>query len=1353
MGIKASSDTRARVTMASMRLLLCALAALRCITVAAHATTSASAINHPVNWSLATRDSDLAPWTSASFEHATPQACPFDALHIAVQWTLSQDATQALARTLVREMRLARQLEPLAEDEMHPLRSTLTTTIRSTFELLAEPPNSELEASVVATSSATERVPSSALSDSTIKHLERLVAEHTTQDSSNNEDALACEFDREFCAPKLIGIRLPDIVAPAQSLAVNHSIVLEFAQPTNCPKALTTRDIEQFVRFSEYVGDKLTGEWSDGGRVLKLRVLAIDDTKLKPLDALMHGLLQTTLQISVDASADDDGDETIVLAALAADDGAALSVTDTTRFRIEPTGRYRVRLSVVASVSSDVLFTAESPLVEIATCPQHAATTVLLQSALAQPTQAAQAPVSSLVDDVPTPSFALAGVLTLAGNEGFVLPHRAIRVRDAGSWSLSFWVLTTEQPTGRFRSLVFNGDGTRDLRTPSAWWHPEARRLVVRASTQTSKDAGVDSTQELPVNEWVHLAFRFRNCSTVDGRAPEANNNSSSSTIAGISDRDECADARSADPPWHYAISLFVNGVKDVDVRFDIPAIASTGPLHVGNGPWTDGMRGFVSRLATFSTVLSDAQIRSQYEHERLEHWNFAPLLAHGAVSNGDQDDVALTRVSESPALQIAYVLQRLSARQSDSALALSLAPLSDIRTLQDRTYADAMRILSDACDASGYDVLLEAAELGHAQALRDVGEAHLYGALALPASCAESTLLVRQDFVRARESLKAALTRGAFDAAKPLALFVAATALSPLASSNDNSKNVPLANLTLGLYHVAAMAGRKDAFAVLARRYAMLDDALETTVYHYYHAALDASVAYHELGKQPLHEMHRLYDALTLENEDIGRGQRGDDDALIQFQKLRAEQGDIDAIAAMGDLYYWGARGLTRDHERAYAYFARAAEAGHVSSQSALAGMLLKGEGVKQDNASAIAWYERAAQASHTRALNGLGFVHFYGSGGLIENKTHALGFFERAAANDEDGDSVFNAGYCHAFGLGTGVNVTRAMAYYDRAATKFGHFDAILELGKLWANGVVDSATGAVVVERDVARALPYLRAASDGGGRWGSTVRRGFDLFLADAFDAAAVRYHEAEELGYTVATSNLAFLYDQRLLHASADSGDTVEPDSDNIVAVDHGGSSTWREVRALAYLMKTSRLNNDTEVLVRIGDYHFYGHGGLRPNAREAMRWYSRASAAGVNAGAYSVGYMHEFGVGVPINLDRAERYYARVLELGQSAPAVTIVVRVALARIAVRKWLERHAPALVTSSFGQLAQAEDAVANATDAAPHMMRLPFSELGGFGLETLWFADWSNVSALMLTLALVVCGVAVVRRSRA
>lgn len=1254
------------------------------------------------------------------------RVCALDALRFQVQWQLPRDAVDTLLKPSIEKRRREKRAGAADDDDWD-------AHIQSTLELIAVDTDGVAPGTAVASSLLPGQRLSSALADA--EAIESVRKRFEEQLREGDRKLLTCEFDEEFCAPSLIGIRLPDILSDGQSLEANHTVVLEFAQPTNRPVALTKADIDRYIRFTEYLGDEMTGVWSVDGRILTIKVLVVDSEQLKPVKELMQGLLQTSLQLSSSPDSGDgyhegELDDAVIATAMLTDQG---------RFRIEPLGLYRVHLVISNSEFGQDLFAAESPIFRVIECEEEA-TAVLLSSSLAAIAQNGKQDEQLLAVK---PSFSLDGVITLSGQEGFVLPHSVIRMQEFGSWSLSFWMFSTQDATGAFRSLFFNGDGTGDMRTPSAWWKPDENRLVLRVSTNVSLDVGMDSEQPIPQNQWVHLGFSFRNCSQSAGDDDDI--------AANISESQHCVDSSRSERPWFYAISFFVNGVMDKEVFFYAPALANNGPLHVGRGPWTDGMRGFVSNLKVFPTPISGDQHRQIYLRERDAHHNFpSDAFSEEEVDDGG-DDSSMQLESPSrdpkaidwsrPALQISYLLQRRKGSASlgnseGKELAIS-DDGSNLKSFRDETYRKARQVL-ESCGHSGWDILVEAAELGHPEALRDVGKAHLYGSYELPESCADISssihsalslsVPVRQDFSLAKDQLVAALDGGAWDAGKYLALLLASSSSAQhdeqLLAASSLGRTPPLANLTVGLYHLAAMAGRKDAFVVLARRYT-LDDALaqasrDIGVYHYYHAAIDASAAYHERGKQPLHEMNRLYDGLKV---DLTKGQLGAEDELIQFQKLRAEQGDVDAMAAMGDLYYWGARGMPRDHEQAHSYFSRAAEAGHVSSQSALAGMLLKGEGVSQNNESAIFWYVKASERNHTRALNGLGFIHFHGTGGVAKNKTRALEFFERSAANEEDADSVFNAGYCHAFGLGTAVNLTRAMHFYEIAARKFGHFDAIFEMGKLWMVGVNG------VVERNTELAGVYLKAASDAG-RWGKCVRKAFDRYLAGDFERAVVLYHEAQEYGYPVATSNLAFLYDQRLLKP----GDAAS------------------EKRALRFLMQTSLQNGDKEVLVRIGDYHFYGLAGLQPNAQEAIRWYSRASAEGVDAGAYSVGHMYEYGIGVAVNLDRAERYYTRVLELTPGSSEVTIVIRIALARLAFRKWIQ-------STPFGDFVATPSLPSGQTTAMGHngsnSTSLPFSELGGIGLEKLWGSSgWGSLATLspfLLAIALTICGFVYVRRS--
>lgn len=270
---------------------------------------------------------------------------------------------------------------------------------------------------------------------------------------------------------------------------------------------------------------------------------------------------------------------------------------------------------------------------------------------------------------------------------------------------------------------------------------------------------------------------------------------------------------------------------------------------------------------------------------------------------------------------------------------------------------------------------------------------------------------------------------------------------------SSSNSDGVT--NLALGLLHVAAVVDNHEAQRILSHRYKhglTVAPNVEVSAQYGILAATIALEEFHKVGLTPIVEKDRI-DETT--DDHIDQGNTGHDDALIQAQILRAEAGDIAALMATGDLYYYGARGLPRDQPRALDYFTRAEGLGSTEAKCAMANMYLKGEGTTPANTKnvtrAIALYEEAAALGSIRGLNGLGYIYFYGQE-VPKNETKAFGYFLAAAETETDQDSLFNTAHCLEYGIGTPKDVARAVSFYTTAAQKFGNFGAVKALGVLY-------------------------------------------------------------------------------------------------------------------------------------------------------------------------------------------------------------------------------------------------------------------------------------------------------------
>ncbi|KAK7237551.1 hypothetical protein SO694_000990101 [Aureococcus anophagefferens] len=339
----------------------------------------------------------------------------------------------------------------------------------------------------------------------------------------------------------------------------------------------------------------------------------------------------------------------------------------------------------------------------------------------------------------------------------------------------------------------------------------------------------------------------------------------------------------------------------------------------------------------------------------------------------------------------------------------------------------------------------------------------------------------------------------------------------------------------------------------------------------------------YHTVGEQTHVELDRLSDE-RFGDGSFDDGQRGDDDAAIQAQMLRAEAGDARARAASS----------------------AAPRTGHAHARCLYAAMLLRGEGGPPDHAAAVAHYEAAAAAGSAKALNGLGYEYFYGHT-LDQNATKAFGYFSEAARLDADGDSNFNAAHCLATGTGL------ALVKYE----------------------------GRGGVARDPARALDFFDARARAAGR-ARDARAGFDAFLAGDGAAALLWYAEAAEVGFEVAAANAAWLLDRDgAARAVRRAGGPLAtratrtraplPPPERVRARrrrQRRGARRRRARRARRRRGRRGRRGFDAATCSR--------------RAPRARTWYSRAATAGSPRGAFAMAEMHARGApGVPRNRDRA----------------------------------------------------------------------------------------------------------------
>jgi len=374
-------------------------------------------------------------------------------------------------------------------------------------------------------------------------------------------------------------------------------------------------------------------------------------------------------------------------------------------------------------------------------------------------------------------------------------------------------------------------------------------------------------------------------------------------------------------------------------------------------------------------------------------------------------------------------------------------------------------------------------------------------------------------------------------------------------------------------------------------------------------------------------------------EHETSGSNSAGTtmlDDDLIQYYQFLADKGDVQAQVGLGQLNYQGGRGLDQNHERALHYFTRAAEAGNTNAMAYLGKMYSEGSNfVAQNNQTAFKYFKQAADKGNPVGQSGLGLTYLYGRG-VEKDYQKAFKYFHLAA---DQGwvDGQLQLGTMYFSGLGVRRDYKMAIKYFN-LASQSGHVLAYFNLAQMHATG-----TG---VLRSCHHATELFKNVAERG-KWAESFMDAQALYDQGRVESAMLKYSFLAELGYERAQSNVAYILDS----GKGCCGKAFEQKETYKRAFLH-----W--TRAATQGFSTAR--------VKLGDYHYYGHGTDVDYEMAAIQ-YRMASEAQHNAQAiFNLGYMHERGLGMKRDIHLAKRMYDLAAETSADAQ---IPVALALAKI------------------------------------------------------------------------------------
>jgi len=379
-------------------------------------------------------------------------------------------------------------------------------------------------------------------------------------------------------------------------------------------------------------------------------------------------------------------------------------------------------------------------------------------------------------------------------------------------------------------------------------------------------------------------------------------------------------------------------------------------------------------------------------------------------------------------------------------------------------------------------------------------------------------------------------------------------------------------------------------------------------TAVSYYNAAAEHVI---ELGRMP--GTLPYIEKVRLSVRSLHGLRSAKEQQWLQFYQYSADMGDVDAQAALGQLFNYGAHGLERDHQQALHYFRQAAEAGDAGAMSHLGHMYANGFGVEKDNSTALKWFKSAAAKNHPNGHYGLGYMYLAGYGVKKELKIAAEHF--RKAAEMNHAEAQFHFGVMHLEGWvpqSRGMSPHQALQLFQAAAQN-GHLLAMYNLAMMYLSG-----TG--IEQPNCRLALSLLKQVAEKG-PWCQVLQEGHDAFANHDPSAALLSYLRAAQMGLELGQSNAAWM-------------------------LEHGwGPGSEKDNILLALQLYRGAAEQDNkEALLSIGDIHYYGR-GVEKDWRHAAAVYRQASDKRNARAAFNLGFMHQYGAGLPQDLHLAKRFY------------------------------------------------------------------------------------------------------------
>ncbi|CAI5701411.1 hypothetical protein KXD40_002679 [Peronospora effusa] len=463
--------------------------------------------------------------------------------------------------------------------------------------------------------------------------------------------------------------------------------------------------------------------------------------------------------------------------------------------------------------------------------------------------------------------------------------------------------------------------------------------------------------------------------------------------------------------------------------------------------------------------------------------------------------------------------------------------------------------------------------------------------------------------------------------------------------------------------YYFAALDGDIGASMALGHKHWLgvgVPKKCESAV-RYYEVAANEAVARreHNMSHPAIYDLphRRLKTIVAAQHKKNSPG----DSAIVDFYQFSADKGDPDATLNLATLYYYGARGLTQDLQRAAVLFRKAYELGSSEGAYYLGHIHSLGIGTPQNNATAFKYLQEAVNEGNAAAQNELAQMYMLGKG-VKPDKEKAVDLF-RAAARQGSMEAFYNLGVLRM--KGEDSNGATLLTEYPEYEVAHGYFQVAAHQGHMIASHKLGHMSlHGIGTTRSCKNAVESFKKVAERG-EWDRVLTQAYKDFMRQDYEAAFMKYAVMAQQGYEIAQHNAAYLLDNGFLTPSAFSPLLSWTPS----AMDFG-ENVVTSTAVMLYRLAAQQGNADANL--KIGDYYYYGKGGNRADFVKASAHYSLAGKQSNAEAMFNLALMYEHGIGVDQDFYLAKRFFDKARQAHSDAG---VPVTLALWKLRVHKSL------------------------------------------------------------------------------